>query len=169
MNLVTLVLVNLGRNKLRTILALASVTVALFLFISLRGVLDTLSSSIEVGSRQRLVTRNAISLVFPMPQSYGTRIAAVPGVKSVAVQNWFGGQDPRGAQYFYPQFAVDEAFYPIYRKDMAIVEASSPAVSAAVPADADPKLPAYFAVQTPCVVGLGPKHFFHHDNKDRAM
>lgn len=153
MNLVSLVLVNLGRNKLRTILTLASVTVALFLFISLRGVLDTLSASIEVGSRQRLVTRNAISLVFPMPQSYGTRIAAVPGVKSVAVQNWFGGQDPRGAQYFYPQFAVDEAFYPIYRKDMAIVEASAPAVSAAVPAGADPKLAAYFAEQTGCVVG----------------
>ena len=61
MNLVSLVLVNLGRNKLRTILTLASVTVALFLFISLRGVLDTLSASIEVGSRQRLVTRNAIT------------------------------------------------------------------------------------------------------------
>ncbi|MEO5987939.1 MAG: FtsX-like permease family protein [Candidatus Eisenbacteria bacterium] len=153
MNLFSLVLVNLGRNKLRTFLTLASVTVALFLFISLRGVLDTLHSSIEVGSRQRLITRNAISLVFPMPQSYGNRIAAVPGVRSVGVQNWFGGQDPRGAQYFYPQFAVDESFYPIYRNDVEIVEASQPTVPAAVPEGADPKLAAYYSEQTACVVG----------------
>jgi len=153
MNLVSLVLVNLGRNKLRTMLTLASVTVALFLFISLRGVLDTLNASIEVGSRQRLVTRNAISLVFPMPQSYGNRIAAVPGVKTVAVQNWFGGQDPRGSQYFYAQFAVDEAFYTIYRKDLEIIEASTPAAPVAVPAGADPRLAGYFSEQTGCVVG----------------
>ena len=102
MNMVSLVLVNLGRNKLRTFLTLASVTVALFLFISLRGVLDTLNASIETGSRQRLVSRNAISLIFPMPQSYGPRIAAVPGVKTVGIQNWFGGQDPRGVSRHQP-------------------------------------------------------------------
>ena len=153
MNMVSLVLVNLGRNKLRTFLTLASVTVALFLFISLRGVLDTLNASIETGSRQRLVSRNAISLIFPMPQSYGPRIAAVPGVKTVGIQNWFGGQDPRGPKYFYAQFAVDAPFWKVYRKEMRIVESTTAVGSLTVPEGTDPKLAAYFAEQTACVVG----------------
>ena len=40
-----LVLVNLFRNKLRTVLTMASVTVALFLFCTLGGILDTLQES----------------------------------------------------------------------------------------------------------------------------
>ena len=64
MNLMSLVLVNLGRNRLRTTLTMLSVVVALFLFCTLRGVLDTLDASIRVGSEARLVTRNAISASF---------------------------------------------------------------------------------------------------------
>src|SRR6267142_496540 len=94
MSVFKLILVNLFRNKRRTFLTMMSVVIALFLFCALRGVLDTLDSAIKVGSESRLVTRNRISLIFPMPQSYWTRIAAVPGVKSVALQNWFGGRDP---------------------------------------------------------------------------
>ncbi len=41
MSLLSLVLVNLGRNKLRTLLTVLSIVVALFLFCTLRGVLDT--------------------------------------------------------------------------------------------------------------------------------
>ncbi|MEK7330711.1 MAG: ABC transporter permease, partial [Candidatus Eisenbacteria bacterium] len=70
MNLFSLVLVNLGRNKVRTTLTMLSVVVALFLFCALRGVLDTLAESIKVGSEARLVTRNAISLIFPLPLAY---------------------------------------------------------------------------------------------------
>jgi len=153
MNFLSLVLVNLGRNKLRTLLTTLSVMMALFLFCALGGVLDTLKASIEVGSRQRLVTRNAISLVFPMPQSYGPRIAAIEGVKQVGVQNWFGGQDPRGNQYFYAQFAVDEPIWSIYRGEMDIVQASEPQVQVAVPPGVDPKLAGYLSEQTSCVVG----------------
>ena len=118
MSFLSLVLVNLGRNKRRTLLTLLSVTVALFLYCTLGGVLDTLQESIKVGSESRLVTRNAISLVFQIPLSYRERIAAVPGVKSVAIQQWFGGQDPKDPHNFFAQFGVDEAFYPIYRNDM---------------------------------------------------
>ena len=55
MNFLSLVMVNLGRNKLRTVLTTLSVTMALFLFCALGGILDTLKASIEVGSRQRPV------------------------------------------------------------------------------------------------------------------
>ncbi len=154
MNLLFLTFVNLGRNKLRTTLTFLSVMVALFLFCSLFGILDTLQESIKVGSEQRVVTRNAISLVFPMPMSYRQRIAALPGVKRVSVQNWFGGQDPVNPHNFYAQFAVDaETFFPIYAKDVEYVAASPPQTKIVLPPDMDPQLAAFMEEQTACVVG----------------
>lgn len=149
----TLVRVNLTRNKHRTLLTMLSVMVALFLFCSLRGVLDTLASAIEVGSESRLITRNAISLVFPMPLSYRDRIAAVPGVAGVVVQNWFGGRDPNDPGNFFAQFAVDPDFYRMYARDLDIVAASDPQAEAAVPKGVDAKLASYLSEQTAAVVG----------------
>lgn len=153
MSLVSLVLVNLGRNKRRTILTTLSVMLGVFLFCALGGVLDTLEKSIKVGSLTRLVTRNKISLIFPMPYAYYDRIAATPGVKRVAIQNWFGGQDPKDPHGFFAQFAVDENFMPIYRSDVDFVEYDRPQVDTGVPAGVDPKLAAFYQDQTGCVVG----------------
>lgn len=148
-----LVFVNLFRNPLRTFLTMASVTVAIFLFCALGGVLDTLQESIRVGSETRLVTRNKVSLVFPLPIAYKARLEAVPGVKRVAISNWFGGTDPKAPREFFAQFAVDPAYFAVYRRDMNIVEASEPQSAASVPEGADPKLAAYFLEQNACVVG----------------
>ena len=153
MNLLSLVFVNLFRNKRRTILTFLSVTVALFLYAALGGVLDTLEDSIKVGSETRLVSRNAVSLVFPMPFSYRDRILAVPGVKNVGVQNWFGGQDPKDPKNFFAQFAVDEEFYAIYRDEMDIVAASEPQAGGRAPEGVHPELAAYFEERTACVMG----------------
>ena len=148
-----LVVVNLLRNPLRTFLTMASVTVALFLYCALGGILDTLQESIKVGSESRLVTRNKISLVQWMPISYRPRIEAVPGVKRVAVQNWFGGQDPADTRGFFAQFAVDPPWYAIYAKDMEIVQASPPMAQTAIPDGLDPKLASYLLERPACVVG----------------
>lgn len=151
--MIQLVFVNLFRNPLRTFLTMASVAVAIFLFCALGGVLDTLQESIKVGSETRLVTRNKVSLIFPLPMAYKTRLEAVPGVGRVAISNWFGGVDPKTPREFFAQFAVDESYWAVYRRDMNIVEASVPQAAAAVPEGADPKLAAYFLEQTACVVG----------------
>jgi putative ABC transport system permease protein len=151
MSLWSLIRVNLFRNKLRTILTFGSVMVALFLFCALNGVLDTLEDAIRVGSEQRLVTRNRISLVFPLPLAYRERITAVPGIESVSYANWFGGLDPANERDFYAQFAVDAPTYlAIYDRDVEIVagEATGP-----VPAGLDPKLGAFFQERTAAVVG----------------
>lgn len=153
MGYVGLVFVNLGRNMRRTILTTLSVMVGVFLFCALGGVLDTLQEAIKVGSLSRLVTRNKISLIFPMPFSYRDRVAAVPGVKRVAIQNWFGGQDPKDPHNFYAQFGVDPTFFAIYRNDVDIVQSSAPQVAGGVPEGLDPKLTAYLQEQTACVVG----------------
>ena len=134
MNLFSLVLINLGRNKRRTLLTLLSVVIALFLFCTLRGVLDTLAASIRVSSETRLVSRNAISLIFPLPLAYRERFAALQGVKSVTYANWFGGQDPVDPGNFYAQFAVDAPTYmPMYTNDVEIVAGDRPRRRSACP------------------------------------
>jgi len=154
MSLFKLVLVNLGRNKLRTILTTGSVLIALFLFSSLRGILDTLDASIKVSSEARLVSRNAISLIFPLPLSYRDRLAAIPGVKSVSYANWFGGRDPNDPGNWYAQFAVEaEHYIPIYRNDVEIVAGDTPQAEIALPPGIDPKLAAFMAERNAIVVG----------------
>jgi putative ABC transport system permease protein len=148
-----LVIVNLFRNPLRTFLTMASVTVALFLYCTLGGVLDTLQESIKVGSESRLVTRNKISLVQWLPMAYRQRIEAVPGVKRVAVQNWFGAQDPADRHGFFAQFAVDDPWYGLYANDFDIVQASPPQTTVALPEGTNPQLTAYALERTACVVG----------------
>lgn len=154
MGFLSLVLVNLGRNKLRTLLTTLSVMVALFLFCSLRGVLDTLAASIRVSSETRLITRNAVSLVFPLPLAYRERIAAIPAVKGVAYANWFGGRDPNDPGNFYAQFAVDAATYlPLYNRDVEIVAADPPQAEISLPEGLDPRLASFMTERTACVAG----------------
>ena len=124
MALLGMVWTNLMRNKLRTILTWLSVFVALFLFVLLHGITDTLTESTKVGSEQRLVTRNKISLVFPLPMSQYEKIRSLPGVKAATWSNWFGGQDPVDPRNFYAQFAVDgktaDSWYTGYRNPRII-------------------------------------------------
>jgi putative ABC transport system permease protein len=153
MNLLSLVFINLGRNKKRTFLTLMSVIVALFLFCALSGVLDTLDASIKVGSEARLATRNKISLVFPLPLSYRPKIEAVPGVERVALQNWFGGQDPKDPHNFFAQFGVDDNFYKVYDSDLEVIEASPAPGGIAAPEGMNPQLAAYAVEQNAAIVG----------------
>src|SRR5262249_47617576 len=146
-------LVNLGRNKRRTILTTLSVMVGVFLFCALGGVLDTLNKTIKVGSLSRLVVRNKISLIFPMPFAYRDRIVATPGVKRVAIQNWCGGQDPKSPHGFFAQFAVDDNFFVSYRPDVDIVAYDKPQVETGVPEGNDPRLAAFYQDQSGVVVG----------------
>ena len=153
MNFLSLVFVNLRRNWIRTLLTMASVMVALFLYCTLGGVLDTLNAAADAGSRERLATRNAISLVQVIPGSYQDRIAAIPGVQRVCIQNWFGAQDPIDKKGFFAQFAVDNNFWPVYAKDMTLIKWSDPQVQIPVAADQDPHMAAYFAERNACIVG----------------
>ncbi len=155
MSFVGLVLANLGRNKVRTILTTLSVFVALFLFCSVRALTDTLEDTINVGNESRLITRNKTSLVFPLPMGHLEKIRAIPGVRAVTWSNWFGGTDPVDAKNFYAQFAIDAKTYlPMYDTDLAIVDAS-PADGLSAPADMDPKLAAFMNERTSAIVGEG--------------
>lgn len=105
---------NLGRHRWRTLLTMASVALALFLFASLRTVLTTLDNSAQFGSARRLVTTNSTGFVLPLPVSYANRIEALEGVERVTWANWFGGQYGDGRRFF-ANFAIDaESYLEVY-------------------------------------------------------
>jgi putative ABC transport system permease protein len=109
-----LVLRNALRHQLRTGLTVLGIFVAILAFGLLRTVVEAWFAGAENASNTRLVTRNAISLVFPLPITYGERIRQVGGVSHVSHANWFGGIYV-SEKNFFPQFAVEAATYlPLY-------------------------------------------------------
>ena len=86
-----LIVRNALRHKLRTGLTALGIVVAILAFGVLRTVVDAWYAGAAAASATRLVTRNAISLVFPLPLTYMGKIRQIDGVKSVSHANWFGG------------------------------------------------------------------------------
>jgi putative ABC transport system permease protein len=101
---------NLLRHKLRTGLTLCGICVAILSFGLLRTVVSAWYAGVEASSANRLITRNAISLIFPLPLSYLERIRGVEGVKSVSYGNWFGGIYIEEKNFF-ANFAVEPRTY----------------------------------------------------------
>ena len=105
-----IILVNLKRKKLRTLLTIGSFMVALFLFGVLMTIKTALSSGVDVAGADRLVVRNRISLIMPLPYSYRDVIRQMPNVSEVTFATWFGGyyQDQKN---FFPNYAIDPETY----------------------------------------------------------
>ena len=102
-----LIIANLFRKKIRTILTIGSFAVALFLFGLLAVVRGAFNQGVDVAGVDRLVVINKVSIIQPLPISYQERLLRIPGVKAVTHQNWFGGvyQDERN---FFAQMANDD-------------------------------------------------------------
>ncbi len=115
MKFLPLILANLFRKKIRTLLTIGSFAVALFLFGLLIVVRGAFSQGVDVAGADRLLVINKVSIIQPLPLSYRDRLLRIPGVKQVTFDSWFGGvyQDERN---FFPVFAVDTenqmALYP---------------------------------------------------------
>ena len=88
---------SLWRRKFRTFFTLACVVIAFILFGLLMTIRTAFSAGVALAGVDRLVLIHRVSLIMPLPVSYGARIAAVPGVSSVTHSSWFGGvyQDPQ--------------------------------------------------------------------------
>jgi putative ABC transport system permease protein len=111
---VGLVLKSAKRSKRRTFLTVMSVAIAVFLFSSLRAVLDGFSAATEASSSTRIVTVRSTSLIFSMPTTHGETIKSMNGVRDLTWANWFGGvyKDP---QNFFAQFAIEpESYFRVY-------------------------------------------------------
>ncbi len=108
-----IILRNLKRHPLRSVLTSLGIAVALFAFCIIRTFIGAWYSGVEASVKNRLITRNSVSLVFYLPLSYQNSIAQIPGVAKVGVGNWFGGlyKDER---YRFQQFAIDENYLDVY-------------------------------------------------------
>jgi putative ABC transport system permease protein len=112
---------NLLRRKIRTTFTLLSIFVAFVLFGVLMAIRAAFSMGIELAGADRLMILNKISIIMPLPKSYGERVRALEGVKDVTHANWFGGyyQETKNAfanmavegeswLRMYPEFAISE-------------------------------------------------------------
>lgn len=110
MFILRLLLKNAFRHKLRTILTMVGLIVAICAYGLLRTIIDAWYAGVDGTSSVRLITRNSISLTFPLPLSYADRLRNVDGVTGVSWSNWFGGVYITERNFF-PQFAVEPASY----------------------------------------------------------
>jgi len=109
-----LVWAEFGRNRGRTLLTLASIATAFFLF----GLLDAVRMNFAMvgesahGAR-RLITSARLSLTEPLPLALADKIAAIDGVTASAHASWFG------AYYQHHQnqvaaYAISDSYFTVY-------------------------------------------------------
>ncbi len=96
---------NTLRHPLRAALTVLGMALAILAFALLRTVVEGWYSGVAASSPVRLVTRHAVSLMFPLPLAYLSKIQAVPGVTRVAYSYWFEGIYI-DKKHFFPQFAT---------------------------------------------------------------
>ena len=151
MKFLPLILANLMRKKVRTILTIGSFAVALFLFGLLVTIDGAFNQGVDIAGADRLMTINKASIIQPLPLPYRDRILRIPGVKQVTWANWFGGvyQDEKN---FFPQFAVDPETYRDMYPEFKI---------------ADDAWKAFQADRTACIAGKTIADKFHWKVGDR--
>jgi len=121
---------NAFRHKLRALLTVAGVAIAVLAFGLLSTLVDAWYAGVSAAAANRLVIRHAISLTFSLPISYMEKIRAIDGVKAVSHMNWFGGiyidrknffanfaVEPRSFLDLYPEFLLPEDQRSAFLKD----------------------------------------------------
>ena len=119
MKVLKLVIKNSLRHKLRSFLTIVGIAIAVVAFGFLRTVVTAWYAGVEASAPNRLIARNSVSFIFPLPYAYKDRIARIPGVETVSFANWFGGVyidqsnffarmavDPKTILEAYPEFVV---------------------------------------------------------------
>lgn len=109
-----MVLKNSLRHKLRFSLTILGIAVAVIAFCLMRTVVTTWYAGVEASAADRLITRQSVSFIYPLPYSYRDQIARVNGVKNVSYANWFGGTyiDKKN---FFARIAVDaDTYFQVY-------------------------------------------------------
>jgi len=115
---------NAWRNRRRTVLTILSIAASL----SLLGILMAIYAAFYFSAPPpaqalRLVVRNKVSLVFPMPEAYREKISRIPGVREVMAQQWFGGMYKNNRpENLFARFAIEPDKVFIVRGEMKLRE-----------------------------------------------
>jgi putative ABC transport system permease protein len=126
MKLLPLVLKNVFRKRTRSILTIGSVLLPLFVICVLGTLLMTLDADPTGGKGMfRLIVRHKVSLTNPLPEAYEEKIRQLPGVKEIAILNWFGGmyvdQSPKN---MFARFGTEPAVLMRIFDEATIVQGS---------------------------------------------
>jgi putative ABC transport system permease protein len=111
MTLAGLAVRNLFRNKVRTLLTVMGVSIAIITFLLLRTVSAAWTAGADYAAKDRVVTRHKVTFVMTLPKRYVDHVKETPGIKSVTWANWFGGKDPNNDREFFATLAVDGKTY----------------------------------------------------------
>ena len=118
MELLKLLFRNTLRHKLRSLLTIIGVGVAVMAFGLLQTVVTAWDAGVEASAANRLITRHAVSFVFSLPLVYRDRIAQVSGVNKVTYASWFSGVYIDKNQFF-ARLAIDsDTFFDVYPEFM---------------------------------------------------
>ncbi|MBA4251604.1 MAG: ABC transporter ATP-binding protein [Chlorobiaceae bacterium] len=113
MKILKLIFKNTLRHKLRTTLTILGIAIAVIAFGILRTVVTAWHVGVDASAANRLITRQAVSFIFPLPVTYKEKIASVAGVE-VTFSTWFQGVYIDKNQFF-TRMAVDhETFFSVY-------------------------------------------------------
>ena len=106
MHVLKLIFKNTLRHKLRTLLTIAGISIAVMSFGFMRTIVTAWYAGVEASAANRMITRDAVSFIFPLPLSYRDQIQKIPGVAEVSYANWFGGvyKDPSDWNNFFPPY-----------------------------------------------------------------
>jgi putative ABC transport system permease protein len=126
MFLFRLLLKNAFRHRLRALLTMVGLIVAISAFGLLRTIVDAWYAGVDGTSSTRLITRSSISLTFPLPLNYAERIKAVDGVSGISWANWFGGIYITERNFF-AQFAIDPPSYLALYPEFVLTDAEKTA------------------------------------------
>lgn len=107
---------NIFRHKLRSLLTILGIAVAVMAFVLLRTIVTAWNAGVEASSKNRMIVRHAVTFIIPLPYTYKEQILQVPGVKQVSFANWFGGvYKDNNMNDFFPRMAVEhETFFSVY-------------------------------------------------------
>lgn len=113
---------NLLRRKFRTIFTVGAIFFAFVLFGVLMALRAAFSIAPEMAGQERLMVIDKISLIQPLPFSYGDRIKQVDGVSDITHANWFGGYYQEVRNQFSTMAVDPESWLRVYSKEFELPE-----------------------------------------------
>lgn len=117
MKVFKIVFKNVLRHKLRTMLTIVGIMIAVTAFGFLRTVVTAWNAGVSASATNRMIAHHSVSIIFTLPISYREQLLKIPGVSAVSYANWFGGayKDPKEFKNFFPRIAIDpETFFALY-------------------------------------------------------
>ncbi len=117
MSLTILALRNVFREKVRAVLTLLGIAVAMMTLLVLGTALRSWDAAQDVARKDRLVTRHKVTFIMTLPKRYVDEIREAkrpdgsPLASKVTWSSWFGGRVPGREREFFASYAIDPESY----------------------------------------------------------